>query len=55
MKSLRQLPFKLYLNRRGRKLFYSSEIMSKEINKAFDKELGRSTLFKLVTVIACRY
>ena len=30
---------------RGRESFYSSEIMSKEVNKAFDKELGKySTL-----------
>ena len=26
---------------RGRESFYSSEIMSKEVNKAFDKELGK--------------
>ena len=25
---------------RGRESFYSSEMMSKEVNKAFDKELG---------------
>ena len=26
---------------RGRESFYSSEVMSKEVNKAFDKELGK--------------
>ena len=38
---------------RGRESFYSSEIMSKEVNKAFDKELGKYNTLLIIYNCHC--